>query len=1137
MGCAYWLAQVTTLPKLAAIQGHKDPLLFEGFTNEDNAMLTHCVSPGRGWVRAAHGCISTVLVMAASFLFASGNQALGQGPPTFVSRPVRPYVLNADLRTLPSAGLSIPKGGEGVRKDGGAAPTVPSAAQAPDPLVHNTSGPGVLTTTPAEFSTPKPSFDGLNGGGNPPDTNGAVGPNHFIQMINTGGAGTGGAVFAIWDKTGAIQPPGSIGIQTLWTAAGAPLTDDCRVRGRGDPYVIYDHLADRWVLSELANKTTDAGNPLNIQCIAVSKGPNPVTDGWYAYTFDLGVSNDYPKLGLWPDGYYLITQEGYDCCNLDATVFDRANMLNGNPATFQRKSFKVGGHAIIAPPSELEGPPPPAGSPNFYVAPVDGGLFGGSDRLEFFEFHVDWGVPVNTTFTSVGSLPTAAFSSDVGSGNALNSNDIDQPGTGSQLDAATVWPRTPLHYRNFGDHESLVLAHTVNASGGPDNIAGTRWYEMRRTPPGSGAWSIYQQGTFAPADSNSPTPVLSIHRWMASIAMDKVGNIALGYSVSNDGVAPHPTVFPGLRYAGRLASDPLGELPFGEVVLANGTTSKSGGGRWGDYSAMRVDPVDGCRFWFTSQYQSDDGSGGSVQNTRVGAFRFPTCNPANLAITKSDFPDPVIAGNQLTYTINVTNNGPANATNVVVTDTLPAGVTFLSTSAVCTAGTVQTGCNIGNLANGATTAFTIQVRVPANFLSSLSVSTKDITNTVTVSADQLDPDLSDNTATASTTVIESADVQITKTCKADSSVPVPGTGFCDIVVTNVGVSNAQNVVVTDTLTSQSPFTLGALPAGCTAVPPVGPATSYIITCNLGTLAAGASVTLHIPVTSGSVGGDINDVARVSSSTPDPDTSNNQATGRVMFTSSANLSVTKSSSPNPVVAGTNLTYTITASNAGPSPATNVVVTDTLPGQISVVLVTPGGGFQCSGGIPGNPAQPLICTLGTLASGGSAIITVLVKVNASTPDGTILINNAAIGSDTFDPDNSNNVVTANAPVVARADLAITKTSDQPNYKPNALISFTVGVTNNGPSDALAVVVTDTLPTVAQAIYQSDTGGCTKAGGVLTCNMGNMPVGTSKSFNVYMIVKGNRGTITNNVSVASSTTDPAGGNNTASKSVGVK
>jgi uncharacterized repeat protein (TIGR01451 family) len=610
----------------------------------------------------------------------------------------------------------------------------------------------------------------------------------------------------------------------------------------------------------------------------------------------------------------------------------------------------------------------------------------------------------------------------------------------------------------------------------------------------------------------------------------------LGYSASNDGVAS--TVFPSVLYVGRLASDPPGVLSHGEVTMIAGGGSQVAS-RWGDYSAMRVDPVDGCTYWYTQEYIA----AGPNRNTRIGAFRFPTCNPADLVISKSDSPDPVIAGNQLQYTISVLNNGPANATNVAVTDILPAGVTFLSSSIPCPNTEPPAGertCSLGTLASGALTSFTIQVLIPANFLSSLGVSTANITNTASVAADELDSNPDNNTDSESTNVIERADLRITKTCKPDAPAPAGTDAYCDLVVTNLGVSDAQNVSVTDTLTSNSPFQVisygTTVPVVCAPGVPSLFVTNFTVNCTVGTLAAGASTTIRVNVISND-GGDVNDSATVSSSTPDPDTSNNLATGHVTFAASANVSVIKTSAPNPVVAGTNFTYTITASNAGPSAATNVVVTDTLPGQISVVHVTPGPGNQCSGGIPGNPAQPLICTLGTINSGDFEIITVEVKVNSSTPDGTILINNVAVSSDAADPNNSNNVFTANTDVNARADLVITKTSDKPNYKPNALITFTVKVENTGPSDALAVVVTDTLPDVRGAIYLSDTGGCTKAGDVLTCNMANMPVGTSKSFNVNMEVKGNRGPITNNVSVASSTTDPAGGNNSTSKTVQVK
>jgi uncharacterized repeat protein (TIGR01451 family) len=1095
--------------------------------------------------------LSGISIMAAfALLSLAPNEANAQDKPTvpnkpivYVSPPVAPYTANTDLRTLPKEAPT--KMGEGSRKKDGPTPVKPTSPPGPpDPVWQKkngaghgnspTSNTGNAGVTPSQFTSPSPSFGGMTGGGDPPDTNGSVGPNHFIQTVNQ-------TFFFVWDKQGnGLAGPTSF--QSLWAAAGAPANDDCRVRGRGDPYVTYDHLADRWVLSQLANHLTNSGDPLQVQCIAVSKGPNPVTDGWYAYTFLLGVSNDYPKLGVWPDGYYLITQEGYNGNPLDATVFDRANMLNGNPATFQRISFFAftgfSGETVIALPSELTGPLPPTGSPNFYVRPVDGALYGdGSPRLEIWEFHVDWGVPANTTFKPVQTLTPATFRSDICAGGSLDQDCVPMPGTTNKVDAASIWPRSPVQYRNFTDHETLMLSHGVNlgitdASG--NALTAPRWYELRRSPPGSGSWTIQQQSTFSPTDTPFTTTD-SIHRWNSSIAMDKAGNIAMSYNVSSDGVGSDASVFPGISYVGRLVTDPPGEMTTPEVALATGTSAKPGGGRWGDYSMIRVDPSDGCTFWTTNMYFTGT-LGNETQNSQVGAFRFPTCNPADLSIGKTG-PASVFAGNQLTYTITVTNNGTDNATNVIVTDTLPAGVTFLATSAVCTSGTVQTGCNIGSLANGATVSFTIQIRVPANFLSSASVGTLNITNTVTVSSDQFDPNTSNNTATATTNVVESADLSITKVCKPDTIPAVAGTtAYCTMTITDNGPSDAQKVSLTDAIAASTPFTIVSVtPTQGFCTPSGGTNTNGTVNCTLGTIAAGSTAMVTVNFTALN-GGNINDTASVSASTPDPNTANNTATGAVTYASSADVSITKTSAPNPVVAGTNLTYTITAHNAGPSTATNVVVKDTLPAQVAVVSATPSAG-SCSGGIPGNPTQPLTCTLGSLNSGASATITVVVLVNSSVPNGTILINNASIASAANDPNNANNIATANSPVVAQADLAIVKTSDKPVYKPSSVVTYTIKVTNNGPSDALAVIVTDNLPTNPHASYQSDTGGCTKSGLTLTCNLGTMPTGTSKSFNVYELVQGNPGSISNTASVTSSTSDVNAANNTSTLVVAVK
>jgi hypothetical protein len=571
-----------------------------------------------------HWRIAGPILTVFAFLSLSLNQASAQNNRTvYVSPPVTPYIVDVDLRTLPKEAPT--KMGEGVQKKDDSAPVKPlSPPGPPDPVWQKNSGAGHgnaptgnAGVTPPQFTTPSPSFGGMTGGGDPPDTNGSVGPNHFIQTVNQ-------TFFAVWNKQGNILL-GPTNFQSLWAAAGAPANDDCLVRGRGDPYVTYDHLADRWVLSQLANHLMNAGHPLQVQCIAVSKGPNPVTSGWFAYTFFLGVSNDYPKLGVWPDGYYLITQEGYPCCPLDATVFDRANMLNGNPATFQRLSFSAfsgfKGETVIALPSELTGPVPPVGSPNFYVRPVDGALYGdGSPRLEIWEFHVDWGVPANTTFKPVQTLTPATFRSDICAGGALNQNCVPMPGTTNKVDALSIWPRSPVQYRNFTDHETRMLSHTVNlgiTDAGGNTLSAPRWYELRRSPPGSGSWTIQQQSTFSPTDTPFTTTD-SIHRWNGSIAMDQAGNIAMSYNVSSDAVKSDASVFPGISYVGRLVTDPPGEMTTPEVTLATGTIAKPGGGRWGDYSMIRIDPVDGCTFWTTNMYFTGT-LGSETQNSQIGA--------------------------------------------------------------------------------------------------------------------------------------------------------------------------------------------------------------------------------------------------------------------------------------------------------------------------------------------------------------------------------------------------------------------------------------------------------------------------------------------------------------------------------------
>jgi uncharacterized repeat protein (TIGR01451 family) len=285
--------------------------------------------------------------------------------------------------------------------------------------------------------------------------------------------------------------------------------------------------------------------------------------------------------------------------------------------------------------------------------------------------------------------------------------------------------------------------------------------------------------------------------------------------------------------------------------------------------------------------------------------------------------------------------------------------------------------------------------------------------------------------------------------------------------------------------------------------------------------------------------DVNDTACVESSTPDYVDDNNCASDGVSFFSKADLRLTKTGAPEPVIAGENITHTILVSNLGPSIATDVVVKDNLPVEVTMVSATPSVG-QCIPGTPGNPALPLTCSLGNIISGGGASITVVSKVKTNTPNGTVLSNGAVVSGASSDPDNSNNTQTAITNVIARADLAIAKTSDAATYKPNAIVTYRVRVTNNGSSDAQNVEVIDTLPEMKQAVYLSNTnpGGCIfQAPKSLTCSLGAMAAATSKEFFIKLSVKGAQGVITNSATVGSTTTDPVGGNNTASVNVTIK
>ncbi|MGE5361496.1 MAG: fibronectin type III domain-containing protein [Bacteroidales bacterium] len=448
------------------------------------------------------------------------------------------------------------------------------------------------------------SFEGVNNrnGVLPPDTNGDVGPNHYVQWVNLS--------LAIYTKSGALLYGPTNG-STIFSGFGGP----CQTSNDGDPIVLYDERADRWVLTQFALPNYPNG-PF-YQCIAVSTTGDP-TGTYNRYQFSFGKMNDYPKFGVWSDGYYMSFNQfaagSGAWAGQGVAVFERAQMLNGRTARMvyfdmATKDRSLGGML----PSDLDGASPPAGAPNVFMQFDDT-----PDQLQLWAFHADWANTANASFTKIGTLATAAFDPDMcGYSRAC----IPQPGTTARLDAISDRLMYRLQYRNLGDYEAWVVNHTVDVDG--TDRGGVRWYEIRKT---NTAYAIHQQGTYSP-DSND--------RWMASAAMDASGNIAIAYNTSSS------SLYPSVRYTGRLAGDPTGTMTQGEAdIIAGSGSQTSTSSRWGDYSMLAVDPTDGCTFWATLEYQATTGS--APWRTRIASFKFPNCGtsttppdgaPSNLTAT------------------------------------------------------------------------------------------------------------------------------------------------------------------------------------------------------------------------------------------------------------------------------------------------------------------------------------------------------------------------------------------------------------------------------------------------------------------------------------------------------------------------
>ncbi len=752
-------------------------------------MLTPCCATARRFVLAA---------MVLSFTVSLAAQS---GPTTVrhdVHHDVSPTLLEM-MKHAPPASL-VRRSVEPLRR----IPLPPALMQQQeDPVMQVAT---VLPPTPPVTQ----SFQGLGNGqygftitSAPPDTEGTVGATQYVQWVNTS--------FAVFNKSTGALIAGPTAGNTLWSGFGG----GCQTNNDGDPIVLYDKIAQRWIFSQFSVSTTPY-----LQCIAVST-TSDATGTYHRYSFQYTNFDDYPKMGVWPDAYYEtfnMFAGGTTFVGADACAYDRNAMLAGSAATqvcFQQGTA-VGGLL----PSDLDGTtPPPAGSPNYM-------LYFGTNNLNLFKFHVDFTTPANSTFTGPTVINVAAFSPLCGGGTC-----VPQPSVTQQLDSLADRLMYRLAYRNFGTHESLVVNHSVVAGSG----GGVRWYELQNP---SGTPAVAQQSTFAP-DSN--------YRWMGSVAMDHVGDMALGYSVSSTSLSP------SVRFTGRLSTDPASTMET-EVNIISGSGSQNGNlSRWGDYSAMQVDPVDDCTFWFTEEYMATTGS--FNWHTSIANFKFPGCSTTqtpDFTVAASPSSLTIPQGSAGTSTITVSSLNGFNAATTLTASGLPTGVTAAfstnpvtppangnatSTLTLTASSTATTGPATVTITgtSGSTThtaTITLTVNPPPNFAIAASPSSLTInqgsngTSTITIT--------SQNGFNAATTLSASglpsgvtaafspnpvtppANSSATSTLTLTaSSTATTGTATVTITGTSGSLVHTTTISLTVNTAAQPNFTIGASPTSLT----------------------------------------------------------------------------------------------------------------------------------------------------------------------------------------------------------------------------------------------------------------------------------------------------------------------------------
>ena len=962
----------------------------------------------------------------------------------------------------------------------------------------------------------------------PPDTMGAVGPNHIVEIINGN--------FEIFDKTTGASLD-SRSLDSFWintvglSAAG--------IQGfTFDPRIVFDPDSGVWFAVSIDSSDTngdgvrDSGNNIYI-ARTDTDDPEGDWDGvrFAADTVGGPEFHDYPTLALDADGVYICTQDfAFDATGTNGEScysIPKADLLLAAPTAANMTRFEA----------------TPAGLPvvTGSIQPsLDFGLTDGRAAL----FGAQGGALVRSDI--LGAQNAGAFlgtiTGVIGDPGHATPPAARQPNPGgTALTLENVAPRFVGNVFELGD--SLWAVHAVMGSSGANSAL--RWYEIDEPTN-----TVLQTGLIDDPDRDFHEP---------SIAVNEFGDVVIGYTCSGPTLAASSCVSVGETAGAVTVFEPPQILAIGAgYYYREGSGTRN---RWGDYSATVLDPTDSCTFYAFQEFvavaapsTAGPAQDGGQWGTQVTELTFNDCaNEADLRIAKDCKPDqPMAAGDTATCTIVVENLGPTAALAVVVNDNHVSNGSFdfgtvTTTKGACTAtpnpqdqaGDVN--CDIGRLAAGETV--TIEVPVSAD-------EPQDINDRATVSSDTPDPDFDNNEATDSVSVIGLADLSLSKSDSPDPVVAGEGLTY-ELTVQNNGPSTAINVLIEDqvpagvTIDSVSASGAGSCNAG------VAGDASQPTTCAFDSLADGESETMTINVTVlPQTTGVLQNDAIVMSDTVDNNNANDLATATTTVAVAADLSVTKADQPDPVGAGAELTYTLEVHNAGPSTATDVELSDSLPMEVSFVSATISGGTGTC--VP--VGSDVLCDLNDLDPGQGVTVFIDVIVDDSVPDGTTITDTVTVSSASPDPDPSNNSASEDTLVVASADLWIDKTGNFLTSNPSGTLEYLIIVHNDagcssddpqvcgegGPSDAQNVVVVDPLPLDAKKLrveFVSEDCVYDQGTHTVTCTTPTLPAGTAVEHRIQMDVKGKATVIENTVTVSSDTADPDGSNNSDTYTVSVK